>query len=309
MIATALGLLAAFLFALSAYLEKRAARKAVGRPDSSVLESSGIKELIKKLPRSKTWLTGWFTNMCGFMTHGAALKLGSVAAVQPLMSAQLLFVVTFASIERRHWPRPRDWASAFAVCGGLVLFVITEGAAPLNGSPRIGRILLATACAVALVATFLFLSRHTLVWIASMLVGISAGICHAMTAVFMKLTTEELVNHGIGATATDWPGYALAVSTLSGLLLGQLAFASGALPPAVASISVTNPIMSYAVGLLAFNAPAPTSPGSLAAIAGAGLLIILGITGLAHAPITQLLYAEPEPASTEDEASPHPEPA
>ncbi len=123
-----------------------------------------------------------------------------------------------------------------------------------------------------------------------MLVGITAGLCHAGNAVFMKMTIESLTGPGVLATAVDWPGYALAASTASGLLLGQLAFATGALPPAVASTSVTNPVASLAVGLLAFGTPAPTEPAVLAAIAGAATLIALGIVGLANSSSTQSFY-------------------
>jgi hypothetical protein len=160
----------------------------------------------------------------------------------------------------------------------------------LRGSPQRPRVLLATACAVGLIVILLLVSRLTAAWLATMLVGITAGLCHAMNAVFIKMTTADLLGAGVGGTAVDWPGYTLAISTLGGLLLGQLAFASGALPPAVAAISVTNPVASVAVGLLAFDAPIPSSPAALAAIAASGALIATGITGLANAPSTQQMY-------------------
>ena len=289
-VAIALGLSAAFLFALSAFLQQRAARQALGGDTSVVMESSGLKRLARKLPRSRTWLRGWLVNLCGWMTQAGALTAGSVAMVQPLMSTQLLFVVSLASAEQRRWPKPRDWASALGITGGLVLLLATEGRPPLTGSARRGHVLLATACAVVFIVVLVFISRLSAAWIASMLVGVTAGVCHAMNAVFIKMTIEDLSTRGVAATAADWPGYALALSTLSGLLLGQLAFASGPLPPAVASINVTNPIVAFTVGLLAFDAPMPSSPTALAAIAASGMLIAAGVIGLAHAPSTHHMY-------------------
>lgn len=286
----AAGLAAAFLFALSAFLQARAARAAVGGDPSSLREASGVTHLVRKLSRSKTWLTGWLTNLCGFGAQAAALKLGSVAAVQPLMSTQLLFVLSMASAEQRRWPKARDWASALAVCGGLALLLTAEGGSPLIGSPRRSRVLMATACAVGLVVILVLVSRLNPARVASMLVGVGAGLCHAMNAVFLKMTIDDLLIRGVAATAVDWPGYALAVSTLSGLMLGQLAFASGALPPAVASISVTNPAASLAVGLLAFDVPVPTGAPALAAIAISGAVIATGIAGVANSPGMQRMY-------------------
>ena len=76
------------------------------------------------------------------------------------------------------------------------------------------------------------------------------------------------------------------------MLLVQIAFASGPLPPAVAAMSVTNPVASFVLGILAFDAPAPRDPGVLSAIAVSGVLIALGIVGVANASSTRRLYRD-----------------
>jgi hypothetical protein len=86
-LATLLGLLAAFLFALSAFLQQRAARESVGDHTVSLRESSEVRRLARMLPRSRTWLRGWLVNLCGWLAQAAALQVGSVAAVQPLVDA------------------------------------------------------------------------------------------------------------------------------------------------------------------------------------------------------------------------------
>ena len=285
---TALGLTAAFLFALSAFLQQRAARAAVG--DTSTLrDASGVMRLLGRLVRNRTWLVGWITNLCGVGTQAAALKVGSVAAVQPLMASQLLFVLTLASGEQRRWPSARDWLSALAVCAGLVL-LLTADASSLTGAPHRHRVLMATACMVGLIVILRQLSRHTFPWLTGPLVGVAAGLCHALNAVYLKLTVEDVYHGGAAATLFDWPVYALAVTAVSGMLLVQIAFASGPLPPAVAAMSVTNPVASFVLGILAFDAPAPRGLGVLSAIVASGVLITVGIVGLANASSTRRLY-------------------
>jgi ABC-type nitrate/sulfonate/bicarbonate transport system permease component len=110
-----------------------------------------------------------------------------------------------------------------------------------------------------------------------------------MNRAFIKMTFEDLVGRGVTATVADWPGYALVVSVLSGVLLGQLAFASGALTPAFAAMSVTNPLASITIGLLAFDASLPEA-ATLVTMAAATLVIAAGIVGLATASSTQHLY-------------------
>jgi hypothetical protein len=286
---TALGLAAAFLFALSAFLQQRAARAAIGEDVSTLRDASGVVRLLGHLVRNRTWLVGWITNLFGVGTQAAALKVGSVAAVQPLMASQLLFVLSLASGEQRRWPSARDWMSALAVCAGLVL-LLTAGASPLTGAPHRHRVLIATVCMVGLIVILRQLSRHTFPWLAGPLVGVAAGLCHALNAVYLKLTVEDLYHGGAAAMLSDWPVYALAVTAVSGMLLVQIAFASGPLPPAVAAMSVTNPVASFVLGILAFDAPAPRGLGVLSAIAVSGVLITVGIVGLANASSTRRLY-------------------
>ena len=106
---TALALAAAFLFALSAFLQQRAARMIIGADTASLRDASGVKRLLGRLVRNRSWLTGWLTNLGGVGTQAAALKVGSVAAVQPMMAAQLLFV--------RHWRRASSAAGRRGVIG------------------------------------------------------------------------------------------------------------------------------------------------------------------------------------------------
>jgi len=206
-----------------------------------------------------------------------------------MMAAQLLFVLSLASGEQRRRPSRRDWLSALAVCAGLVL-LLTADASSLTGEPHRNRVFMATVCVVSLVLILRQVSRHTFPWLAGLPVGVAAGLCHALNAVYLKLTVEDLFHGRVLATLSDWPVYALAATALSGMLLVQIAFASGPLPPAVAAMGVTNPVASFVLGVLAFDAPAPRDPGVLSAIAVSGLLIAFGIVGLANAPSTRRLY-------------------
>ena len=287
---TAVGLAAALLFAVSAFLQRRAARDALGGHPSSLTGPLSVLRFVGRLTRSRTWVAGWLVNLVGNGVQAVALKMASVSAVQPLMSTQLLFAMSLASAEERRWPSLRDAASAVAVCVGLTVLLTTEGAIPLSAPPHRGRALAMAAFAIAVIVALRFISRHVTARLASVLSGISAGLCHAMSAVLIKVILEDISAHGIVAAVVHWPVYALIASTVGGFVLGQLAVASGPLPAAVAAMSVTNPVASFLAGMLAFDAPMPRDPGVVTAIAVSGALIVAGIIGLANASGTQDLY-------------------
>jgi hypothetical protein len=86
----------------------------------------------------------------------------------------------------------------------------------------------------------------------------------------------------------------VAVATTLGVLLAQQAYAAGSLAVAVAAMTVTNPIVSYLLGLLTFDVPPPTGVGTLAAVVVSLLLLALGAVGLAHSPTVRRDHPPPE---------------
>lgn len=288
-----LGLIAAFVFAFSASLQQRAARLAAASPEGQATPAGPLTRALpllmffKKLLRSPLWCLGWLTNAIGYLFQGAALHLGSVALVQPLLATQLLFVLPLGSAWNRCWPLKRDWLSMSAIVGGIAVFLAVRGTAPLSGQPDRPAVMLAGFLIMIVVGLMVAAASGRRPAIHATLLAVAAGLCSAMSAVLMKLTAEDLVVRGVAATARDWPGYALAFSTLCGLILGQEAFASGSLAAAVSATAITNPLVSYVIGVMAFHVAPPTGPGTLAAVAGAGLLLVVGTLGLAQSPTVQ----------------------
>ena len=213
-----------------------------------------------------------------------ALHLGSVALVQPLLVAQLIFTLAVVSIWSRRRLLARDWLAALSICAGVAVFLSVRGAAPQDGTAHRGSVLAAGAAVVVLVGVLVVAAQGRPPTIHTTCIGSAAGLCFAFSAVLTKLTATDLIHRGIPATAVDWPGYTLAASTLLGLLLEQQAFGVGPLPIAVAAMSVVNPIASYFIGILAFDVHISTGPGALAAVCAAGVLLTLGAVRLAHSP-------------------------
>lgn len=276
-----LGLGAAFLFALAAFEQRLAARRIVESGSAVMCSRAAVARLFAGLARSQPWLVGMGVNIGAFALQAAALSVGSVAMVQPLIAAELIFVVILISVSSRRWPAALSLVSALAVSGGLLLLLVTENRLSLSGPPQRTRILAATACALVTVSALIGLSRAATAWLASMLIGACAGLCQAISAVFIKMVAITCLSRGLVAALMDWPLYLLLVSVLSGVLLGQLSFASGRLPPAFAAMSVTNPVIGIALGLLAFEVSVPADPAIFYAMAAGGVLIVLGLIGLA----------------------------
>jgi drug/metabolite transporter (DMT)-like permease len=290
LLAVGFGLVAAILFAGSASLQQHAAQQAVpARPRAEPVRASaivvGLWRLLGLLVRRRLWLVGWGINLIGFGVQALALHFGSVALVQPVLVTQLLFALPMAAAWQRRRPQRRDWAAAALICGGLVVFLTVRAVVPTDREAD--RIRLAWACLVvaagvaAILVGCVRVSRRR----RATLLAVAAGLCFTVTAAMLKLTTDDLLYRGVAASARDWPGYTLAAATLAGLILEQGAFAGGSLPSALAAMSITNPVASYAVGVFAFGVAFPHAASDLAALVGAAALISIGAVGLANSPL------------------------
>ncbi|MBX5447884.1 MAG: DMT family transporter [Acidothermus cellulolyticus] len=274
-----LALGAAFLFALAAVLQARAARVAGGKQDVDVAT------FVQRLIRDRGWLLGWLANLAGFFTQTVALHFGSVAVVQPLLVSQLLFTLILSARAVHREMGWREWLGGLAICGGLAILLSVRGALPAGGEADRTRLLaigpLVGGAAAALALGAMYRRRVA----RSIILGTEAGLFFACGAVLNKLTSDDLLHRGVAATATDWVGYGLAIVTVLGFLVEQRAFAAGPLPAAMTAMTITNPIVSYIFAVVAFGVALPHSPAALAGIVAGGTLLYVGVGLLAPSPL------------------------
>jgi drug/metabolite transporter (DMT)-like permease len=260
---------AALLFAQSASLQQSTAR-------ATALDSStnGALAVLRSLLRQPRWLAGLAANVGGFVAHAAALRYGPLAPVQALLVVQLMFALPLAARRRRISLLPRDWVGTAIVCAGLVVLVTR----PLtHGSIRPGALppwLLGASGAVALLAAAATRVpvRHTQGRAA--FYGIAAGVCSATTAVLTAVGVARLPH-------LSWPVFVIAATTLASGGLAQAAFASGSLPTALTSMTITDPVCSYLATGWLFLSVKHVTPWPLTI---AGALVAVGIGILADSP-------------------------
>jgi drug/metabolite transporter (DMT)-like permease len=298
---TALALLTALLNALAASLQQRASHLVAARqppPARGGALTTRYLPVLRQfawLLRHPVWWSGWLFNTLGTLTQAGALHFGSVARVQPLLTTQLVFDLPLSSWESRRRPLPRDWLAVVSICAGVAVFLSVRGAAPTGGEADRPAILLSVAVALVVVALLVVLAAGRSSLTRAAVIGVAAGICNALSAVMIKLTTADLAGPGVAATARDWPGYGIAVATVLGVVLAQQAYAAGSLAVAVAAGTVTNPVVSYVLGVLTFDVPPPTGAGTLAAVVVSLVLLSVGAVVLAHSPTTRGGGAPPPP--------------
>src|SRR3954451_24152384 len=112
----ALSLASAAFYAVASVLQHRAASEA---PQ----ELSMRLALLVRLLRRPLWLCGILTDLGGYVFEAAALALGSLALVEPLIVLGLPLALVVGGIWAKRPLRSRDWAGVVAVTAGIAVFV------------------------------------------------------------------------------------------------------------------------------------------------------------------------------------------
>jgi len=239
-LAAGLALLSAALFAVAAAAQQRAAAQV---PDD---RARGLG-LIRVLVRRPLWWVGTGGDLGGFAAQAAALGLGSLMLVQPLLVTTLLFALPLSTWwSGRRLSRP-DAAWALTLSAALALFVVVaeptagvDRATPLQWLPAgvvLGALLLGCLAVAAV-------RRGTL---RAVLLAVATALLYGFTAALTK-GVVSLLDDGLLALVTAWETPALAIAAVGGTLLSQSAFQAGGLAASLPIITVGEPIVGVALG-------------------------------------------------------------
>jgi drug/metabolite transporter (DMT)-like permease len=283
--AVLIALLAAVAYALSSLLEQRAAREV---PQTLAMRPG----LLWRLFRRPMWLLGAAADWGGFLLQAAALGLGSLIVVQPLLCTGLLFALPIGAAWQGRRLGRADWIAAIAMTAGLAVFLLVG--APTHGKDFasthawvlaalvLGPVIV--ACVVAGMRT-----RNTA---RAVLLALATALIYSLTAVLTKSAVTEL-GEGLEAFLTSWEPYAGLAAGALALLLNQSAFQAGELQASLPMLTAAEPIVGSLLGYLMLD-ELLTASGALewSAVVVAAVVVVVSVVVLSISAALQ----ETEPA-------------
>ena len=274
-----LALVSALLFALGTVLQQKAG---FGAPSAGA--SSG---LLLRMARRPVWLAGIASDALGFVAQAAALGVGRLAVVQPLLVTSVVFALPLGVRFTGQRVRRVDVAAAILVVVALVVFLVI--AVPSGGRSEVPLrdwIIAGAVCAGVCLPLALLARRGPAPRRAALL-GAAAGILFALSAALTKAVVDDL-HSGLVHVLASWELYALVAVGYVSMTLNQLALNTGALAATLATSTALDPIASVVLGLTLFR-ESPQSGGlhvlgAVVALAGALVGIVILARSETHVP-------------------------
>jgi drug/metabolite transporter (DMT)-like permease len=275
-------LTAAVLYGTGAAVQQR---QAAAVPQSA----AGRPRMLFLLARQPLWLLGIAVQIGGFVAHAAALRSGSLATVQMLMSAELVVAVVIVRVWSGRPLSRGSWAAALTVVAGIAAFLALASPGPAHAAGHLDYAVAAgqgaaTTGAAALVVAAVGLraaGRRRAV-----LLAVAAGLADSCSAV-VTMAFARALSHGLAALPASWTVYALVACGVGNVLLTQTAYQAGRPMLTLPLIAAITPVASVAVGIgLLGEVPRTGAVGGVAA----GLAVL--VTSLALARLACSIHPE-----------------
>ena len=234
-------MVASFLFALAATLQQKGALKL---PTISLAQPRSLLRLVGQ----RTWLIGTLVLLAGYVFQAGALDRGRLSVIQPLLVSTVVFALPLGYVLTRQHVGRREVRGAVAIVIGLGLFVSFGDPAGGNTSASnaqwaITIAVLSLVCVLMLAFGGGGLSRKAAVY------GTVAGILFGLSS-SLAIPTLDYLHQSVGTMLSHWECYALAAAGLLGFVVQQVSLGTGRLAPAVATVSVANPVVSVLIGIV-----------------------------------------------------------
>jgi magnesium transporter NIPA len=306
LIAVPAAVLAAASFGLSGALQQRATKRTRSR---ALLDPRLLIELV----RQPEWLIGTGAVVVGLALQVVALAFGPLVLVQPLLATSILFASAAAS-----WLASRRLdtgvvAGAGACITGLALFLVladpsdsaeqTVGAVGVSPLAIVLASVVIACMAVAVIARF---TGHVGSELHVAALALATGVIYGTTAGLIKVITGEIRSDGLLSIFAHPTLYVVCLIGPVGFLLSQQTFKQGMLiAPALAVISIVDPLVAITIGVSWLGERVATAPAALAGQAVGLAVLAAGMALLAQRGVSFRRRAE----RAAGPATAHPKPA
>ena len=279
-VAIPLGVAAAVVYGTSIVVQHRTASEHADEGDTNAAS-------LLSLLRNPRWVIAVVSDFAGFLLQAAALSVGTVVVVQPLVVLMLPVALMVGVVTGWH-PRPRtgDYLGTLGIVGGLALFLVLIGEPPSEHVPRSRSLALAVMVVLlAGVAVMLAVTGRNKT-IRGAVYGVVAGAFFGTVAVMIDAASQRFSSGGAHALFASPRGLVPLVGIVllgvAGIVLTQMSFQVGALGATLPASLATDPLTGVVLGAILLREHLPLSPAHCVAYAVCLAAVVAGAIRLAE---------------------------
>jgi drug/metabolite transporter (DMT)-like permease len=280
----ALALTASMFTALASVAQRRAAAPAPGQ------DGLGL-HLVNYLLHRPVWFLGIASMILGFAFQVAALRIGSLSLVQPIIATELLIVFALIALRHRHRVHARDWLAALGMAVALGAFLAL--ARPIGGHEHASGSMwalagISTFALAAVLALMAYVPRAQNTRPNANRKAALLGIAAATGFGFVAAVIKELSTHfaqGPAGVFSNWSPYVLLLAGAASMFLASHAFQAGSLAASQPGLTIVDPLVASLLGVVLFGERLVLEPIALAGELVALALLVGSVVLLSRSPL------------------------
>lgn len=289
LLAIVLALVGAVLFAFGTVLQQRGAMEEAG---DETLGAGGLVRLLRK----PVWLLGVAIDAAGYACQAAALGVGTIVVVQPLLVLSVVFALPIGARLTGQRIGRREVMGAVTVVLGLVLFTLISNPEGGKDDATDRAWIIGAAITGGISLALVLASRGSRSpGVRAALVGTASGVLFGLIAALTKATVDRL-DDGIVAVLANWHLYGLIAASVIAFALMQAALATGALAPAISTVMVFETIVGVAAGIWMLGEELHEETWGTAVSVVSLLIVVAGLVALSRSQGAGEAGPQPEAA-------------
>jgi drug/metabolite transporter (DMT)-like permease len=251
--------------------------------------------VLVRLVRRPAWLAGLAAVVAGFVLQAAALGLGRLVVIEPVLASGLLFALALAAWRDRRFLSWAEWAATLAVVGGLAIFLAVGQ--PTGGQRTASAAVLGitTAVAAALIGLCVILAGRFTASRRALLFGVGGGVAAGVTDALIKSVTVLATGHLVALLA-DARLYVLIAVGLLTYTIQQNGYRAAGLAAFLPAFSVLEPVTGSLLGLVIYHERLTHGPAQITVELAACAAMTWGIVRLAGSDMVSGAHPAAGPA-------------
>lgn len=234
------------LFAVAAVAQQRGTADV---PDDEALKAGMVATLVKK----PIWVLGISADVLGFGVQAAALAVGSILLVQPLIVTALVFALPLAAWSGHRRMSGQEWAWGGVLVASLVVFLVLGRPSEGRDQAPFAEWVIVWLVVIPLVAICIMtasrLPKGT--WrslVLAVAAGVLLGVMGPLTKTAITGFAEGFV-HGI----TSWEFWAMAITASLGTFWQQSSYQAGDVQTSLPAVTVLKPFVAMVLGVTLYQ--------------------------------------------------------
>lgn len=242
--------------------------------------AGGLRLLLASLRRPGWWI-GLGVLVIAPVMQFLALKGGTLAEVQPVLTTELLVLLAIIVVTHHQRPGRTEWLSSIGIVVGLVLFLLAAQPSGTEDRLRAGWTVPLCVGVLVLVLLLWAVGSKTRGWARAALFGAAAASAFAFEAAMAKTIGQTPA----AELLTSIGPWAYVVTGALGFLLFQHALRAGHVAASRASMIIVNPLLSVLIGVVAYGESLRHGPAAIALEAVGLVLLLVAARQLALSPM------------------------